>query len=412
MRVLIHAHAYPGFLQAVYGDHPELTGLDYEAQFAALDRESHIGANSAWAEALSPLGYEVLVTVSNDECSQKTWAREHGALYGADSWRTEIAEAQVAWFRPDLLFFTSYEGLRPEWIDHLRDTYPGLALIGIWCGMPFGDAEIFGHFDLVLTCMPELDERFRSLGCTSRQLHHAFDPRVLNHVDADREPDITLSFVGQLIRTTDLHEGRVRQLERLAETIGISIFSSAYDLYSSEGSPRRAQQVERRLVRRLKDVEAIRRLPLARRAARRAGFSTPAVSETLRPHVRPAVYGLAMYRTLQRSQVTYNSHGGIAVRSASNRRLFEATGVGSCLLTDHKPNISTLFEADREVVTFSGTDDCIDKATWLLEHPRERAELARAGQRRTLAEHTYAQRAVELDSVVKDALKRGARVPA
>jgi spore maturation protein CgeB len=115
-----------------------------------------------------------------------------------------------------------------------------------------------------------------------------------------------------------------------------------------------------------------------------------------------------MYRTFRRSRVNYNSHIGIA-ESASNRRLFEVTGVGSCLLTDDKRGMSTLFDVGTEVVTYSGTEDCIEKATWLLEHPRERAQLARAGQRRTLAAHTYAQRAVELDSIVREALRRGER---
>jgi hypothetical protein len=408
MRLLIHAHAYPGFLQAMYGEHPGLAQLDYETQLSTLDRESHIGANSAWTEALSPLGYEVMVTISNCEPTQKRWASEHGARYSSQSWRTEIAESQIAWFRPDLLFFTSHEGLTPQWIAHLRDTYPGLALVGVWCGMPFGDAEIFRQFDLILTCVAELHERFRGLGCNSHRLHHAFDARVLGHLEADREPDIALSFVGQLIRSDEFHEGRVRQLEQLAETTGITIFSPSYELYSVDGPPNHTTALKERVARRLKDVESIRRLPLVRRAARRAGFSIPPVSETLRPHVQPAVYGLAMYRTFRRSRVNYNSHIGIA-ESASNRRLFEVTGVGSCLLTDDKRGMSTLFDVGAEVVTYSGTEDCIEKATWLLEHPRERAQLARAGQRRTLADHTYAQRAVELDSIVREALRRGER---
>jgi spore maturation protein CgeB len=411
MRLLIHAHAYPGFLQAVYGERPELAALDYEVQFAALDRESHIGANSAWAEALRPLGYEVMVIVSNNERLQKTWADEHGAEYRPDSWQTEIAEAQVATFQPELMLFTSYEGLRPGWIDHVRETNPSVALLGLWCGMTFGSGEIFRHFDLVLTCVPELHQRFRALGCNSRHLHHAFDRRVLDHIDGARESDISLSFVGQLIRASDFHEARVRQLERIAETIGITIFSSAYDLYHAQQQPSRSRRAVYRLALELEHA-VLRRLSLARKVARRSRLSLPSVSEGLRAHTRPAVYGLAMYRTLQRSRVSYNCHAEFAAASASNRRLFEATGVSSCLLTDHKPNISTLFEPGREVVTFSSTEDCIEKATWLLEHPRERAEIASAGQRRTLDEHTYAQRADELDSILKGVLKRPGRVPA
>ena len=350
MKLFIHAHAYPDFLEAVYRERPELAGLDYDGQFDAIDRESHISANAAWADALRPFGYEVMVVISNNERIQRTWAVEHGVNYRSDSWQTEIAEAQVSWFRPDVLFFTSYEGLRPEWIERLRETNLGIELIMLWCGMPFASNEIFGHFDLVLTCVPEIEERFRSLGCHSRHLHHAFDPRVLGHLDVAEETDIPLSFVGQLIRGTEYHETRVRQLESIAQRIGINIYSSSYELYATQKEPGTARRLAYSMVERLRDVEAIGRLPLGRKAARAAGLSTPAASEALRSHTRPAVYGLAMYRILQRSRVSYNSHIDTSLLSL-NMRLFEATGVGSCLLTDYKPNLSTLFEPDRDVVT-------------------------------------------------------------
>jgi spore maturation protein CgeB len=152
------------------------------------------------------------------------------------------------------------------------------------------------------------------------------------------------------------------------------------------------------------------RFPLFRRTIRRAELSAGVLDAKLRPHTRPAVFGLAMYQTLRRSQVNYNIHGDIAPGSASNRRLFECTGVGSCLLTDYKANISTLFEPDREIVTFSSTEECIDKAKWLLDHPQERRAIAQAGQRRTLAEHTFTQRAEQFDAIIREVL--GGAAPA
>ncbi|MDQ3755068.1 MAG: glycosyltransferase, partial [Acidobacteriota bacterium] len=95
--------------------------------------------------------------------------------------------------------------------------------------------------------------------------------------------------------------------------------------------------------------------------------------------------------------------------SASNMRLFEATGVGSCLLTDWRANISTLFEPDREVVTYRNAEECIEKATYLLDHESERQQIARAGQRRTLREHTYARWAAGFDEVVRWGFRRAPR---
>ena len=72
-------------------------------------------------------------------------------------------------------------------------------------------------------------------------------------------------------------------------------------------------------------------------------------------------------------------------------RLFEVTGVGSCLLTDEKDNLGQLFTTD-EVVTYTTPEDCIEKIEWLLTHEREREKIALRGQQRTLKDHTFAQR--------------------
>ena len=131
MKLLIHAHAYLDFLKGIYAVRPDLASRTYYEQFAVLDRESHIWANSIWAEALRPLGYDVMVTVSNNERIQKTWAEEQGIRYRPASWQTEIAEAQIASFQPDLLFFTSHGELHPEWIKHLRENYPKVCLFAV-----------------------------------------------------------------------------------------------------------------------------------------------------------------------------------------------------------------------------------------------------------------------------------------
>ncbi len=418
MKLLIHAHAYPDFLRGFYAVHPGLATLGYQEQFAALDREAHVGANAAWAEALAPLGYEVMVTVANNAPLQKAWAKEQGVRYRPAAWQDDIALAQTVAFQPDLLFFTSYSAFRPAWIRQLRDTVPSVRLTGVWCGMPFRSFEPFRSFDLVLTCIPESQARFSAAGCTSRHLHHGFDPRVLRPLDGTREPDIPFSFIGQLIRAGGYHEDRVQELVALAAALDIAIFSPAHDFYRWQvvREPLRvaAYHLARSLHRWGVPRKVLDRLPQLREALQRTTSPPPIASERLRPRTRPAVFGLEMYRTLQRSRLTYNNHGEISSDSASNRRLFEATGVGTCLLTDHKENLVTLFEPDREVVTFASTAECIEKARWLLNHPRECREIGLAGQRRTLAEHTYRQRAQQLDAIIRELFlggKRGAGLP-
>jgi spore maturation protein CgeB len=112
------------------------------------------------------------------------------------------------------------------------------------------------------------------------------------------------------------------------------------------------------------------------------------------------LYGIEMFKAISKSKIGFNSHGGVAGNYAANVRLFEVTGVGSCLLTDHKNNIADFFEPDNEVVTYKSAEECIEKVNWLLSHPNEMKEIAGVGQKRTLRDHTYEKRAEELHEII------------
>ena len=108
------------------------------------------------------------------------------------------------------------------------------------------------------------------------------------------------------------------------------------------------------------------------------------------------VWGLDMYRALARSRITLNRHINVAENYANNMRLYEATGVGALLLTDRKDNLGDLFEIGKEVVAYSSAEAAAELIRYYLAHPDEAQAIARAGQARTLREHTYAQRMQEL----------------
>ena len=67
---------------------------------------------------------------------------------------------------------------------------------------------------------------------------------------------------------------------------------------------------------------------------------------------KPPVYGLDMFKAISRSKIGFNMHGEVAGDYAANVRLFEITGVGSCMVTDWKKNLNEIFEIDKEAVAF------------------------------------------------------------
>jgi spore maturation protein CgeB len=118
---------------------------------------------------------------------------------------------------------------------------------------------------------------------------------------------------------------------------------------------------------------------------------------------RGEAWAIGMYEVLARSRITLNVHIEAAETYANNMRLYEGTGTGALLLTDRKQNLGDLFELGREVVAYDDADDLVEKIRHYLDDDRARAEIAAAGQARTLREHTYQRRVGELVDLLASA---------
>ena len=75
------------------------------------------------------------------------------------------------------------------------------------------------------------------------------------------------------------------------------------------------------------------------------------------------------------------------------------------MLTDTGSNMRELFEPDREVVTYSSFDECLEKSSYLLNHEPVMREIALAGQRRTLRDHSSAVRFRQINSLIEEAMR-------
>jgi spore maturation protein CgeB len=127
-------------------------------------------------------------------------------------------------------------------------------------------------------------------------------------------------------------------------------------------------------------------------------------SDKLLKRKHPPLYGMDMYKLFNNSKIVLNFHIGIAGEYAGNMRMFEVTGAGSCLLTDNKSNLSDLYEIGKEIVAYDNVQDCVSKAKWLLGNDGARKEIALAGQRRTLRDHTVETRCKQIIDIIKENL--------
>ncbi len=95
-----------------------------------------------------------------------------------------------------------------------------------------------------------------------------------------------------------------------------------------------------------------------------------------------------------------------AVGFSPATRVFEAAGAGACLITDAWEGIELFLEPDQEVLV---ARDGQDVAAHLQALTPERARaIGQAARARIVAEHTYAQRAVIVDALLRGGLARAA----
>jgi len=96
-------------------------------------------------------------------------------------------------------------------------------------------------------------------------------------------------------------------------------------------------------------------------------------------------------------KIVVNQSGGNDI----NMRMFEATACGALLITQKVPYLDELFEDGKEIVVYSTMKELIKKINYYLEHDDERKKIARAGQVRTLNDHTYQSRVKEIIKIIK-----------
>jgi len=115
-------------------------------------------------------------------------------------------------------------------------------------------------------------------------------------------------------------------------------------------------------------------------------------------------WGKDMYKLMLQSKITINRHIDVAKNNANNMRLYEATGCGAMLITDRKDNLDELFKVGEEVIAYWNIDELVAKIRYYLAHADQRREIASAGQRRTLRDHTYPVRMKQLIGILENYL--------
>ena len=390
MKFLILNADYDQFLRFLYAQHPGLEHEPYGKQ-VLVRNESLFGVADFYSSNLRKLGHEAYDVHCNNEFMQTAWAREHGirvvetmlpirklwstirrvwrfagetafrnllsvfarplrSLDSKPSWFHDVLREQIKYYAPDVLLNQAMDvignGFLREIKPHVR------LLVGQHAATSLPGYEDWGCYDLVISSFPPTVQWFREKGIPAEMHRLGFEPKVLSCLKRE-ERVFDVTFIGSLF---GVHSSRIELLESLCSRFSqMKLWGPGVE-HLPAGSPIRKCYVEQ-------------------------------------------AWGGEMYQILRASKVTLNHHGDVAPY-ANNMRLFEATGVGALLVTDWKVNLHEMFDPGKEVVTYRSPEECVELVQYYLEHDKEREAIARAGQERTLREHTYYHRMQELVEIV------------
>jgi spore maturation protein CgeB len=121
--------------------------------------------------------------------------------------------------------------------------------------------------------------------------------------------------------------------------------------------------------------------------------------EWLSPEATASFYNsskiaLNIHRRYDDSTINNNTRRIPAV--SPNPRTFEISGCGVLQLTDVREDLPNFYIPGEEIVTYSSPEELKYKIDYYLRHEEERQQIALRGLIRTLREHTYEHRLVQL----------------
>jgi hypothetical protein len=377
------------YLDRFFQLYPDAKRLSYDGLFEQFVRGC-CGWNTNYTRYLTALGNEAHEICINFEFLQKLWAKEHGVKYNSQNWLREIVAAQLNEFKPDVVFLDDLYFCDAGVRQFLRESCPNPVKIVGWRAAPTEDYSAFRDVDLMLTCTPLFVKQLRDHGANAEMVLHAFEPAILELI-GPQPRNIDFSFLGHIVLRDGFHNDRLALVKHLLDLTNLEVWGHFGESQKLSIQRRAVAKLGRTMEGMGLSIPALTQAP--------PGPVATALKRAYPGRFHDSVIALEYFKILSRSKMTLNNHIDCAGEFAGNIRLFEATGMQCCLVTDWKVNLPEMFEPDVEIVTYRTPAECAEKVRYLLDHDDERQSIAAAGQRRTLRDHTYRQRAEQVDEI-------------
>lgn len=373
-RILLVQSNYPGFLKQFYDRISNWERLSYRQLKNRWNKEL-FGQADFYSKHLNDLGWKAEEIIINDFKMQSKWAGENNLkvtqkpnllsskipesiknFLGLQGWSKKIFWRQVEKMKPDVVYMHDLSILSAEEIKRLK-RMAKLVVGQIACPLPLNKRPL-KEYDLIISSFPHYVEMFRKMGVESEYLRWCFEKSILKEVNP-KEKIYDVAFVGGY---SPHHRKGNKIFENLAKKVKVDFWGY--------------------------------------------GVETLPLNSIIRNSYHGQAWGREMYEIFSKAKIVVNRHIGVAEGIANNMRMFEATGVGTLLITDAKPNMNEFFDVKKEVVTYTSEKDLVNKVKYYLKHKEKREKIAKAGQKKTLSKHTYKIRMKSLSKILNKYLDK------
>lgn len=342
--------------------------------------DQRFGWFDMWKRTLEGTGrFCVWEIVANDDQTQGLWWREHAVVQQIPS-ADQILEEQIRWFRPDWLFINNAAVTNPEKWRRWKELAPQRTLVFAYDGLGVHHPESYRGLSFVLSPLQKFCDTCVKAGVEAHHFRPGF-PSLCIDLESPKKTLGTI-FTGGVGTGRNGHGPRLQFLNEISHEAPIEFYLSGL------GSRQVAwgKQIRRLLRGQVREARAC---------------------QNLQAKNRGPIFGRKMFQTLGMSRGSLNYHVAVAGDEGVNMRIYESTGMGSCLLTEEKSNLRGLFEVDAEILTYRSHPEAAEKINWIEQNPKKARDIARAGQARTLREHTLERQILGVGEILRGKLGSG-----
>lgn len=356
---------YVKYIKDFYRENPNVDDLTYDELFNMFTEQGFAEANFIHPY-LRNMGIESKVIFYNNKTLQYKWSPlcKNLSLF-------ELLLMQIKEYCPDIILISDMPSFDLEQLKMIKESVSNKTIYLV--GYYFSELnnkffEVVSQYDQIYTGSNGYVNLMRNKEIPAFLLRHAFDSSIINKLDVCEKSN-AVCFSGSIVVGKTYHNNRIEILNKMME------YKIPYDFY---GEIYGIQKEDKNLKILLDKIENNR---------------------------HDANYGIKYYSIISQYTIGLNLHAP-CIDGAGNMRMFETTGVGTCLLTDYRDENCEMFDVDNEIVEYSSSEELLDKVRWLINYPSKAKEIAKAGQKRTLKDHTYKNKAEQLNEYIQKLLKK------